>query len=562
MANNLEPRLGGHILADQLAIQGVDTAFCVPGESYLTLLDGLYHHQNSIRVIHTRHEGAAANMADAYGKLTGKPGVCMVTRGPGATNASIGVHTAFQDSTPMILLIGQIGRDMADREAFQEIDYRRMFGEMAKWVAQIDQTERIPEYISRAFHVAVSGRPGPVVLALPEDMLSSMATVADAKKARPAQAAPAPEAMDELHGLLAKAKSPLMIVGGPTWTQQAVKDVTEFSEANDLPIAAAFRYQDRFDNRHPNYAGDVGIAINPKLAQRVKDADLLILAGPRMGEMTTQGYELLSIPETHQTLVHIMPGAEELGRVYRPDLAINSTLPQFCKALKALKPVDSSAWAGQAAQGHADYLDRIKPTEVPGDVNMGEIISFLNTRMPEDAIISNGAGNYTVWGHRFFQHKAFPTQLAPTNGAMGYAVPAAIAAKVVHPDRMVVSLNGDGCFMMFGQELITAQQFKTPVIFIVVNNGMLGTIRMHQERHYPNNKIATDLVNPDFIKLAEAYGAQGEQVTRTEDFAAAFERAANCGRAALIEIIVDPQALTPAQTLDEVHAEGISATSA
>lgn len=558
MTSNLEPRLGGHILADQLAIQGVDTAFCVAGESYLTLLDGLYNHQNSIRVVHTRHEGAAANMADAYGKLTGKPGICMVTRGPGATNASIGVHTAFQDSTPMIVLIGQVGRSMEDREAFQEIDYRRMFGEMAKWVAQIDQTDRIPEYISRAFHVAVSGRPGPVVLALPEDMLSSMATVADAKKARPATAAPAPEDMEELRERLANAKKPLMIVGGPTWTGQAIADVTAFSEANNLPVAAAFRYQDRFDNRHENYVGDVGIAINPKLAKRVNEADLLILAGPRMGEMTTQGYGLLKIPETDQTLVHIMPGAEELGRVYRPDLAINSTLPQFCKALKALAPVDSSAWSGEAAIGHADYLERIKPTKVPGDVNVGEIISFLNKRMPEDGIISNGAGNYTVFGHRFFQHKTFPTQLAPTNGAMGYSVPAAIAAKVVYPERMVVSLNGDGCFMMFGQEMITAQQFQTPVIFIIVNNGMLGTIRMHQERTYPDNKIATDLVNPDFVKLAEAYGATGEKVTRTEDFADAFERAVACGRSALIELIVDPQALTPVQTLDEAHAEGLA----
>ncbi len=557
MTANLEPRLGGHILADQLAIQGVDTAFCVAGESYLTLLDGLYHHQNSIRVVHTRHEGSAANMADAYGKLTGKPGICMVTRGPGATNASIGIHTAFQDSTPMIVLIGQVGRSMEDREAFQEIDYRRMFGEMAKWVAQIDQTDRIPEYISRAFHVAVSGRPGPVVLALPEDMLSSMATVADAKKARPATAAPAPEDMEELRELLVKAKKPLMIVGGPTWTPEAVADVTKFSETNNIPVAAAFRYQDRFDNRHANYVGDVGIAINPKLAKRVKDADLLILAGPRMGEMTTQGYGLLNIPETDQTLVHIMPGAEELGRVYRPDLAINATLPQFCKALNRLNPVDSSAWAGEAAAGHADYLERIKPTDVPGDVNVGEIISFLNQRMPEDGIISNGAGNYTVFGHRFFQHKAFPTQLAPTNGAMGYSVPAAIAAKVVYPERMVVSLNGDGCFMMFGQEMITAQQFQTPVIFIIVNNGMLGTIRMHQERTYPDNKIATDLINPDFVKLAEAYGATGEKVTRTEDFPAAFERAVACGRSALIELIVDPQALTPVQTLDEAHAEGL-----
>ena len=558
MVTKLEPRLGGHILADQLAIQGVDTAFCVPGESYLTLLDGLYHHQNSIRVVNTRHEGAAANMADAYGKLTGKPGVCMVTRGPGATNASIGVHTSYQDSTPMILLIGQIGRSMQDREAFQEIDYRRMFGEMAKWVAQIDQTDRIPEYIARAFHVAQSGRPGPVVLALPEDMLSSMATVADAKKARFAEAAPTAESMEELRNLLVKAKKPLVIVGGPTWDKQAVDDMATFSEANALPVACAFRYQDRFDNRHPNYVGDIGIAINPKLQARVKEADLLIIAGPRMGEMTTQGYGLLNIPETEQTLVHIMPGAEELGRVYNPDLGINASLRQFCKAAKDMKPVDSSAWAGEAAIGHKDYLARIEPTDVPGGVNVGKVVSWLSDRMPEDGILTNGAGNYTVWGHRFFQHKAFPTQLAPTNGAMGYSVPAAISAKIVHPERMVVSMNGDGCFMMLGQEMITAKQFNAPVIFVVVNNGMLGTIRMHQERTFPNNIISTELLNPDFVKLAEAYGAHGEQVEKTEDFEAAFERAVASGKPALIELIVDPQALTPVQTLDEARAQGMA----
>ena len=556
MASNHEPRLGGHILADQLVIQGADTAFCVPGESYLTLLDGLYHHQNSIRVVHSRHEGAAANMADAYGKMTGKPGICMVTRGPGATNASIGVHTAFQDSTPMIVLIGQIGRSMTDREAFQEIDYRRMFGEMAKWVAQIDQVERIPEYISRAFHVAQSGRPGPVVLALPEDMLSSMVTVADAKKSYPVEAAPTPEAMEELRDRLSKAKKPLLIVGGPTWNKQAVEDVTAFVEANNLPVACAFRYQDRFNNTHPNYVGDIGIGINPKLATRVKESDLLIIAGPRMGEMTTGGNSMLNIPETDQDLIHIMPGAEELGRVYNPDLGINSSLRQFCKMARELAPVDNSAWASEAAIGNADYLERIKPTDAPGDVNMSEIVSWLSNRMPEDGVVTHGAGNYSVWVTRFFQHRTYPTQIAPTNGAMGYSVPAAIGAKITDPNRMVVSFNGDGCFMMLGQEMITAKQFNAPVIFIVVNNGMLGTIRMHQEREFPNNVMSTELMNPDFVQLAESYGAQGERVTRTEDFEAAFERAVNCGRSALIELVVDEQALTPAQTLDQVRAAG------
>ena len=456
----------------------------------------------------------------------------------------------------MIVLIGQIGRSMTDREAFQEIDYRRMFGEMAKWVAQIDQVERIPEYISRAFHVSQSGRPGPVVLALPEDMLSSMVTVADAKKSYPVEAAPTPEAMEELRDRLSKAKKPLLIVGGPTWNKQAVEDVTAFVEANNLPVACAFRYQDRFNNTHPNYVGDIGIGINPKLATRVKESDLLIIAGPRMGEMTTGGYSMLNIPETDQDLIHIMPGAEELGRVYNPDLGINSSLRQFCKMARELAPVDNSAWASEAAIGNADYLERIKPTDAPGDVNMSEIVSWLSNRMPEDGVVTHGAGNYSVWVTRFFQHRTYPTQIAPTNGAMGYSVPAAIGAKITDPNRMVVSFNGDGCFMMLGQEMITAKQFNAPVIFIVVNNGMLGTIRMHQEREFPNNVMSTELMNPDFVQLAESYGAQGERVTRTEDFEAAFERAVNCGRSALIELVVDEQALTPAQTLDQVRAAG------
>ncbi|MBL6959287.1 MAG: thiamine pyrophosphate-binding protein [Rhodospirillales bacterium] len=553
MPKDTESRTGGHILADQLRVQGVDTVFCVPGESHLAVLDGLYNHRNAIKVITARHEAGAANMADAYGKLTGRPGICLVTRGPGATNASNGVHTAFQDSTPMIVLIGQVARNMVDREAFQEMDYRRMFGEMAKWVAQIDDAARIPEYMSRAFHEATSGRPGPVVLALPEDMLVERATVADAQPAKPVQASPSTAAMSELRERLAAAKRPLMIVGGPTWTTGAIADITTFAEANRLPVAASLRSQDCFDNRHDHYIGDVGIAINPKLSARIKASDLLIVAGPRLGEMTTQGYSLIDIPNPAQAMVHIHPGVGEIGRVYSPELGINAGMGEFAAAAAALEAADSSAWQATVPEARAEYLAHIQPTEVPGDVNFGKVMAHLSEVLPEDAVISNGAGNYTVWVHRFFQHKAYRTQLAPTSGSMGYSVPAAVAAKITEPERTVVSFNGDGCFMMLGQEMATAAQYGANVIFIIANNRMLGTIRMHQERNYPERVIATELVNPDFVLLAKAYGGHGEQVTKTEDFPAAFERAQASGKPALIELVLDPEALTPKQTLSDIQ---------
>ena len=546
-------RTGGHILADQLKIQGVKRVFCLPGESFLELLDGLYEHRDSIQVITTRHEGGAANMAEASAKLTGNPGVCLVTRGPGATNASIGIHTAFQDSTPVILLIGQVGRSMVDREAFQEIDFRRMYGQMAKWVAQIETASRIPEYVSRAFHVALSGRPGPVVLALPEDMLREEAGVEDGKPAHRIQAAPSPPAMEEFRRHLDSAESPLLIVGGATWTANAIARITGFVEANRLPVAASFRAQDCFDNRHPQYIGDVGIAINPCLEKRVKSSDLLIVAGPRLGEMTTSGYTLLDVPNPIRKLIHIHPGAEELGRVFYPTLAINASMPEFAAALSLLPPVDSSRWQANLVNARESYLKHIVPTPVPGSVNFGEIVAHLSKVLPEDAIITNGAGNYTVWVHRFFQHKSFRTQIAPSNGAMGYSVPAAIGAKLAEAERCVISFNGDGCFQVFGQELGTAMQYGTAVIFIVVNNGMLGTIRMHQERHHPARVMATDLKNPDFVALARAYGAYGERVLQTEAFPAAFERARASGKPALLELIVDPEALTPKQSLSAIR---------
>ena len=549
-------RSGGQILVDQLKIHGVDTVFGVPGESYLDVLDAL-HDANSIRFVICRMEAGAANMADAYGKLTGKPGICMVTRGPGATHAAVGVHTAFQDSTPMILFIGQVGNDAVEREAFQEIDYRRMFGPMAKWVAQIDRADRIPEYIARAFATATSGRPGPVVLALPEDMLTDTASVADAKPYVAVQAAPAAADMDRLAALLRGAKTPLVIAGGGNYSGAAQADLARFAETQGLPVGCAFRCQDGFDNGHPNYAGDVGIGINPKLAERVKSADLLIVVGPRLGEITTSGYTLLDVPNPKQTLVHIHPSPDELNRVYQADLAIASGMANAAAALAALPKLGD--WSALAAQARAEYEAWQTPPAGIGALDMGQVMMHLRDVLPKDAIITNGAGNYSVWVHRFHRYRSYRSQLAPTSGAMGYGVPAAVAAKAVAPKRMALSFNGDGCFLMCGQEIATAVQYGLDPIFIVVNNGMYGTIRMHQERHYPGRVSGTDLHNPDFAALARAYGAHGETVTKTEDFPAAFERARNAGKAALIELQVDPEALTVKQSLSEIRAQAVAA---
>jgi len=551
-------KIGGHILVDCLRAHGVELAFAVPGESYLAVLDGLVD-APEIRTVVCRQEGGAAMMAEAYGKLTGKPGICMVTRGPGATNASAGVHIAFQDSTPMILLVGQVGRDMMEREAFQEIDYRRMFGQMAKWVAQIDDPARIPEFISRAFHTAVSGRPGPVVLALPEDMLVERAAVPDFDPYKRAEPHPGPADLARFREILGAAKRPLVIVGGGGWDATTSDALRRFAEANSLPVGASFRCQDYFDNRHPNYAGHVGIGIDPKLAARVRDSDLLIVVGARLGEMTTSGYTLLDIPRPRQGLVHVHAGADELGRVYQADLLINASQRGFLEAVAAMPPVDSAAWAPYTPQAHREYEALLKPLATPGAVQMSEIVRWLDASLPEDAIITNGAGNYATWVHRYFQYKRFRTCLAPTCGSMGYGVPAGVAAKLTHPDRTVVSVSGDGCYMMHGQELATAVQYGVNTIFLVINNGMFGTIRMHQEREYPNRISATELRNPDFAALAIAYGAHGEVVKRTEEFAPAFERAQAAGRPALIEIRVDPEALTPAKSLSEIREAALAA---
>ena len=545
-------RIGGHILADQLKIHGVDMAFGVPGESYLALLDGLYD-MPELRYVICRQEGGAAIMAEAYGKLTGKPGVCMVTRGPGATNASPGLHIGFQDSTPMVLLIGQVGRAMTEREAFQEIDYRRMFGQMAKWVGQIEQADRIPEMVSHAFHLATSGRPGPVVLALPEDMLRDPSPAADVAPAQRVQSHPGPQQMAALRELLAGAKRPLVMLGGGGWSAQAVADTQAFVEANELPAAVAFRCQDRIDNDHPNYAGHVGIGIDPRLNARVREADLLLVMGARLGEMTTGGYDLIDIPTPRQTLVHVHPGAEELGRVYQAEMLINAGMAEFAAAAKAMDPVDASAWSGSAAEAHGHYLDFLQAKPIPGEVQMGEVMAELNATLPPETIVTNGAGNYSVWPNRFYRYRSFPSQLAPTSGSMGYGVPAAVAAKLVYPERPVVAFAGDGCFMMHGQELATAVSLRLNIVILLINNGMYGTIRMHQERDYPGRVLGTDLANPDFAALARAYGATGETVTRTADFAPAFERALASEGPSLIELQIDPEAITPTTTLSKIR---------
>jgi len=553
MTDEVQQRSGGQLLVDALCMHGADRAFCVPGESYLAVIDALYDVRSRIALVVCRQEGGAAFMAEAYGKLTGRPGICMVTRGPGASNASIGVHTAYQDSTPMILFIGQIGSDVVEREAFQEVDYRRMFGQMAKWVAQIDRAERMHEYVSHAFHVAVSGRPGPVVLSLPEDMLVAHAPARAPRAYQRIKAHPGAGQMEEMARMLGAAQRPLLMLGGGDWSAPACDDIRAFAEAWKLPVACSFRRQDLLDNRHDQYVGEIGIATGADLKKRVAEADLVLAVGPRLGEMTTSSYTLFDIPRPRQRFVHVHPGADELGRVYQADLMINAGMAEFARAAHALVPAAAPAWDGWTRAMRTEYLRSIEAVQVPGPVNMSEIVGWLNRRLPAGSIVTNGAGNFSGWPQRFYQYTGFRTQLGPTNGAMGYGVPAAIAASLVHPDRIVVCFSGDGDFMMNGQELATAMQYGAPAVFIVVNNGMYGTIRMHQEREYPARVHGTALSNPDFVALAHAYGAYGELVERTEQFAPAFERALESKRPALLEIRLDPEAITTRTTLSAIR---------
>ena len=558
-------RLAGHALVEALIAQGVDTAFGVPGESYLAVLDGFHEHRDRIRFIACRQEGGAAFMADAQGKLTGRPGICFVTRGPGATNASIGLHTAFQDSTPMILFIGQVASVQRDREAFQELDYRQVFGPgtlgFAKWVGEVHDADRLPEYVARAFHTATQGRPGPVVLVLPEDMLTTLTQAPVLPRAEPALAWPAPGGLREVRTLLLAAQRPFVIVGGSGWDANACAAMQRFAEGWNLPVGCAFRFQDLFDNRHANYAGDVGIGINPKLARRITEADLILAVGPRLGEMTTGGYTLLQAPRPKQKLIHIHAGAEELGRVYHADLMLQSAMACAAKALETLAPPPSLLWAEWTRTAHADYeANNVAQSVEPMD--MAVLVKTIQRLAPADSVLTNGAGNYSGWLHRYYRYPGLQhggrTQLAPTSGAMGYGVPAAIAAALLQPHRTVINLAGDGDFLMTGQELATATGYGAgtgagKLISIVVDNGTYGTIRMHQEREYPGRVSGSDLFNPDFAALALAYGWRAERVDKTAQFEPAFAAALAAGKPTLIHVKLDADVSTSRATLTAIR---------
>ena len=545
-------RNGGQILVEALRRNAVDTVYCVPGESYLPVLDALQD-QTDIRTIVTRHEGAASNMADAYGKLGGRPGIAFVTRGPGATHAANGVHTAKQDSTPMILFVGQVASDTMEREGFQEVDYRRVFGGLAKWATEIDSIERIPEVVSHAFACAMSGRKGPVVVALPEDVLFGLADVADAPPVRVSEAAPDDEALPELVQMLQSALKPLVIVGGTGWTEAAQADLKAFVTRFHLPVAASFRRQDVLDNRDPHYVGQLGLGASPALTESLRQSDLLIVLGSRLSEVSSGGYELIKSPRPVQRMVHVHADPMELGRVYQADLPINAAVAPMARRLAALPAPTACAWFGWAEDARAAYVRHNTPVgRQPGQqgVEMSGVVAHLNEVLDDDAIITNGAGNYTVWVHRFYRYRRLGTELAPTNGAMGYGLPAAVAAKLAHPERTVVCFAGDGCFMMYPQELATAMQFGAAVIVLIVNNGMLGTIRMHQEREYPGRVSGTNLVNPDFVTFARSFGAHAERVESDADFPAAFARARASGKAAVIELCTDPLQIGPQSRLE------------
>ena len=545
---------GGQLVVAALRAHRVDMAFSVAGESYLEVLDALFD-APEIRLVTCRQEGGAAFMAEAYGKLTGKPGVLLVTRGPGACNASIGIHTAFQDSTPMVVLVGQVARHQIDREAFQEVDFRQMFAPLAKWVAQIDMAERVPELINQAFQVATSGRPGPVILALPEDMLRDRRAAAVVGPYRPVRAHPGAADLAELRKLLAAAERPMMLVGGSGWDDSACRDIARFAQANDLPVCCSFRRQDILDNRLPCFVGDLGTGASPPLVARIKEADLLLAAGARIGEITSQSYSLLGIPDPGKVLIHVHAAAEELGRVFRPSLAIQSGMPEFAAAAAALPPVPARHWLRWREAARAEYEAGLVPTAAGGALDLGKIMGWLRGRLPGDAIVTSDAGNFSGWPNRFLQYRRPGRQLGPTSGAMGYGVPAAVAAKLVHPDRLVVGFCGDGGFMMTGQELATSMLEGMGPIILVFNNAMYGTIRMHQERRFPGRVVGTTLKNPDFLGLALAYGVFGASVTRTEDFAPAFEEAAGRKGAAIIELKMDPEIITTRTTLSEIRRQ-------
>jgi len=552
----LPARTGGQILIDQLVVQGVKHVFCVPGESYLPALDAM--HDAPLCLTVCRQEGGAAMMAEAQGKLTGRPGICFVTRGPGATNASPGVHIARQDSTPMILLVGQVGGDVREREAFQELDYRAVFGTIAKWTTEIDSAARIPEFLARAFHVAMSGRPGPVVIALPEEVLTSLATCEDAPAVQITEAVPSAADFQRVEEMLAEARRPVMIVGGSRWDAAARRALQEFVSAREIPVCVSFRRQSIFPGSHPNYIGDVGVGANPALIKAIEDSDLIVLLGTRLSEASSQGYSLVGIPRAKQKLIHVHAGAEEIGRVYQADLGLNVAPHGFFEAAAQSRQ--------PAATSRANYLQSLRriyenwsntPTQVPGPVNLGVIIAMLRTHLSGAATITTGAGNYASWVNRFFRFADGDALLGPTSGSMGYGVPAAVGALRLDPKRTVISFAGDGCFLMNGQEFATAVQYGLPLIVIVADNGTYGTIRMHQEMHYPGRVVGTGLTNPDFAQYAIAFGGHGERIERTDEFLPALERAVASGKPSILHCLIDIEALTPSKSLSAIRAAAI-----
>ncbi len=549
-------RTAAEVLVDQLIANGVRHVFCVPGESFLGVLDAF--HDRDITVTVCRQEGGAAMMAEAVGKATGRPGVCFVTRGPGATNASAGIHIAHQDSTPLIMFVGQVERHVRGREAFQELDYKAVFGSMTKLTVEIDDATRVPEIVGRAFSAATSGRPGPVVVSLPKDMLNERITVEDLPPSRPVETSPGSEELDQLQALMAAAKRPLFILGGTRWTPEACAAMARFAQRFDMPIATSYRRAPLFDALHPNYAGDVGLAPNPKLIARVKAADLVVLCGGRFGEIPSQNYTLFDVPAPRQTIVHVYAEASEFGRVFRPSLAIHATPTRMAAALDALRPRTEPAWRDETTAYHADYLAWSEvATEQPGGVNLGAVMVWLRENLPPDTILCNGAGNYASWIHRFYRFRQFATHIAPTSASMGYGIPAAVAMQRLHPERLVLSINGDGDFLMNGQDFATAVQYGLPIVTIIADNGSYGTIRMHQEREFPGRVVATDLKNPDFALYARAFGGFGVTVERTEDFAAAFEAARDSGLPSIIHLKIDPDAITPGLTLTRIRAMAV-----
>ena len=554
----VRPRTGGQVLVDQLRIHGIKHVFCVPGESFLAVLDALY--DSDIEVTVCRQEGGAVMMAEAHGKLTGKPAAAFVTRGPGATNAAAGVHIASHDSTPLLVFVGQIERGVRERGALQELDYRSSFGPLAKWATEIEDARRIPETVSRAVYTSLSGRPGPVVIGLPEDMLVDVVECSDGAPATAVEAYPSPDQMQEIASLLENAKRPLIVVGGTRWDQQAVDAIADWARIADVPVAVSLRRQMLFPVSNPAFVGDLGFGANPQLVEQVRQADLILLVGSRMSEVPSQGYTLLNIPVPQQKLVHVFPDPQELGKVYSPEVAVCATPAAFIKELKRLEVPASAARSAYRSELR-EIWERWSDTSAivsPGDLQMAQVIDHLNAVLPADAIICNGAGNYATWVHRFYHFDRYETQLAPTSGSMGYGVPAAVGAQRLYPDRTVVAFAGDGCFLMHGQEFATAVQYRLPIVVVVVDNGMFGTIRMHQERDYPERVVGTALQNPDFAAYARAFGGHGERVDRTEEFAPALARARESRLPSIIHCVIDPEAISPAFTLSEVREKALA----